>query len=232
MTFMGISELVFKKKSSDILLALAEEPSHVRELRERIGGSASTVQTRIREMKEEELVEESRQDNFPFKKTLKLTELGSDVVDILKNFEGIEQRREIETVTFDMEKERLMWPLLILHKHGQQGNTKIQKLVFLGKHEFDLDIPYKFTPYHHGPFSKELARDMGKLMTLGLVDPLEEKFELSEKGKKIAQQICDELDLSQIRGISELENYSRMSLRWLLNLVYKKYPERSGSPNA
>ncbi|KXA99412.1 hypothetical protein AKJ41_05470, partial [candidate division MSBL1 archaeon SCGC-AAA259O05] len=79
--------------------------SHVRELRERIGGSASTVQTRIREMKEEELVEESRQDNFPFKKILKLTELGADVVDILKNFEGIEQRREIETVTFNMERE-------------------------------------------------------------------------------------------------------------------------------
>ncbi|KXA96846.1 hypothetical protein AKJ37_04270 [candidate division MSBL1 archaeon SCGC-AAA259I09] len=228
---MGISDLVLKKKSPEILKALDESPTHVRSLRKRIGGSASTIQTRIREMEEENIIEEKRQDNFPFKKILELTDLGENIADIMRNFEGLEQKRMIETVAFEREKDKLKWPLLFLFKHGEQGNTKIQKLTFLGKHELGIQIPYNFNPYQHGPFSKELAKDMGKLLTLGLVDPLENQYKLTEEGRKLAGEIYENLSSSEKQSIEELEKYSKLSLRRLLNRVYKKYPAESGSPN-
>lgn len=228
---MGLSELVLKKKSPDILKTLQKNPTHVRGIREKVGGSASTIQTRIREMKEEGLLKEERQGNFPFRKMLKLTEMGKKLANIVRNFEGVNQKRKIETVAFEGEKEKLKWPLIILLHHGEQSNTKIQKLTFLEKHEFGIQVPYDFSPYKHGPFSKELARDMGKLLTLGLMDPLENQYELTEEGEKVAEEMLEELTPPERNKIENLEKYSRMDLRRLLNLVYKKYPEKSGSPN-
>ncbi|GEM_PF-2204586 len=229
---MGLSDLVLKKKSPDILNTLNNNPTHVRGIREEIGGSASTIQTRIREMKEEGLIKEEQQNSFPFKKILKLTEMGKDMVDILKNFEGVEKKRKIETVAFGSEKEKLKWPLIMLFQCGKLGGTKIQKLTFLGKYEFEISLPYNFSPYKHGPFSKELARDMGKLMTLGLVDPLEDQYKLTSEGRNLVKGIFKDLDTSEREAIKNLEKFSRMDLRGLLNLVYEKYPDESGNPNA
>lgn len=227
---MGLSDLVLKKKTPEILRTLRENPTHVRGLREKIGGSPSTIQSRIREMEEENLIERKREKKFPHKKILKLTKKGKSVTKILNSFEGIERKKRIETIAFEEEKERMKWPLLILHEWGEQGNTKMQKLIFLGKQEFGAEISYDFNPYKHGPFSKELARDMGKLMTLGLVDPLESSYSLSSEGEEIAEKLLEDLDEEEKEAIQNLEKYSRMSLRGLLNYVYEIYPEEAGSP--
>lgn len=227
---MELSELVMKRKSPEILKALKEDPTHVRGLRDRIGGSPSTIQSRIREMVEESLVSEKVQEEFPYKKILELTDKGRSVARILDSFEGIEQKRKIETIEFEEEKDRVKWPLAILLKWGEQGNTKMQKLIFLMKEEFGIDVPYDFNPYKHGPFSKELARDMGKLMTLNLVDPLESSYSLTSEGKETARELYESLDQTSKDTIDDLEKYEKMTLRSLLNYVYDIYPAKAGSP--
>lgn len=227
---MDLSDLVMKKKSPEILKTLRENPTHVRGLREIIGGSPSTIQTRVRQMVEKSLVEEKKQEEFPHKKILELTEKGESVARILNSFEGIEQKRKIETIEFEEEKDRMKWPLAVLFRWSEQGNTKMQKLLFLMKEKFGASVPYDFNPYKHGPFSKELARDMGKLMTLRLVDPLESSYSLTSEGEEIARELYESLDESDRDKIENLEKYDKMSLRGLLNYVYDLFPEKAGSP--
>ncbi len=228
---MELSELVMKKKSPEILKVLKEEPTHVRGIREKIGGSPSTIQSRIRELTEESLVKEEMEKEFPYRKILELTEKGQSVARILNSFEGIEQKRKIETIEFEEGKDRMKWPLMILLKWGEQGNTKMQKLIFLIKEKFGINVPYEdFSPYKHGPFSKELARDMGKLMTLNLVDPLESSYSLTPEGRQTARELYENLDQLSRDAMDSLERYEKMSLRGLLNYVYDLYPEKAGSP--
>lgn len=227
---MELSDLIFKKKSPEILKNLQENPTHVRGLQKEVGGSPSTIQNRIRQLEEKELIKKEKENTFPYKKILKLTEKGKKVTNILNSFDGIERKRKIETIEFEEEKERMKWPLAVLQKWGEQGNTKIQKIIFLMKKELGVEIPYDFNPYKHGPFCKGLARDMGKLMTLGLVDPIESSYSLTSEGEELACKLLEDLDDSEVEALEELEKYDKMSLRRLMNYVYDLYPEESGSP--
>ncbi len=227
---MKLSELIFKKKSPEILKTLQKTHTHVRGLQEEVGGSQSTIQSRISQMEKEELIKKEREDKFPYKKILKLTEKGKKVTNILNTFEGIERKRKIKTIEFEEEKEKMKWPLAILQEWGEQGNTKMQKIIFLLKKELGVEIPYDFNPYKHGPFCKELARDMGKLMTLGLVDPVESSYSLTSEGEELAGELLEDLDDSEEQALEKLEKYDKMGLRRLMNYVYDLYPEESGSP--
>ncbi len=227
---MKLSELIFKKKSSEILKTLQEDHTHVRGLQEKTGGSPSTIQSRIRQLEEKELIKKEKEEQFPYKKILKLTKKGEKVTNILNSFEGLERKRKIETIEFEQDKERMKWPLAVLQKWGEQGNTKMQKIIFLLKNELGVEIPYDFNPYNHGPFSKELARDMGKLMTLNLVDPIESSYSLTSEGEDLACELLEDLNDSDKTALEDLEKYDKMSLRRLLNYVYDLYPEKAGSP--
>ncbi len=209
---------------------LQEKPTHVRGLREEIGGSPSTIQSRIKQMEEKGIIKKEREENFPYKKILKLTDKGEKITNILNSFKGIERKRKIKTIEFEEEKERMKWPLAVLQKWGEQGNTKMQKIIFLMKKELGIQIPYNFNPYKHGPFCKDLARDMGKLMTLGLVDPLESSYSLTSEGEELACELLEDLKDSEEEALENLEKYDKMGLRRLMNYVYDTYPEESGSP--
>ena len=80
---LSFPEMVFNKKSIDILIALYEKSMGVRELISEVGGSATTIEQRLRELKDVGLIEERASRSFPFKRELKLTEKGRKLAEIL-----------------------------------------------------------------------------------------------------------------------------------------------------
>ena len=53
--------------------------------------------------------------------------------------------------------------LLFVKLAGEiDGKTKLQKLLFLGKNEFNLDINFDFEKYNYGPYSFGLKLQIWK----------------------------------------------------------------------
>ncbi|KXB03006.1 hypothetical protein AKJ48_04335 [candidate division MSBL1 archaeon SCGC-AAA261O19] len=218
-------ETLQKKKSTSILLALLEDSRHVRELQSEVGGSASTIGSRIREMKEKGLVSEETEKNWPYKKIIKLTNRGRDVAEVLSGLSGFARKRKITLMSF---KERMKWPLVLVHRLKEvDGATRMQKLLFLLKRKFGVEVPYNFSPYKYGPFCKNLARDMACLVTAGLTDNTEESYILTSEGEEMAEEIFENLSKKVREAIGSLEKFNKMELRRLLNLVYTQFPEES-----
>ena len=205
---------------------------NVRELISKVGGSATTVEQRLRELKEAGLIEEVVAKDFPFRKELRLTEKGKKVAEKLKILRSL--------FVDDLPLKRMMWPLLALYVVGEiRGKTKLQKLVFLLDKELNIikDQGYNFVPYKYGPFSKELIEDVEMLILTGLVETKEEvkefngeevtivSYRLSERGKNIARQIYDKLTYEEKRRINKLKEYNAMSARTLTEYVHRRYPE-------
>ena len=205
---------------------------NVRELISKVGGSATTVEQRLRELKEAGLIEEAVAKDFPFRKELRLTEKGKKVAEKLKILRSL--------FVDDLPLKRMMWPLLALYVVGEiRGKTKLQKLVFLLDKELNIkkDQGYNFVPYKYGPFSKELIEDVEMLILTGLVETKEEvkefngeevtivSYRLSERGKNIARQIYDKLTYEEKRRINKLKEYNAMSARTLTEYVHRRYPE-------
>ena len=113
-------ETLFRSRATDILLALYEKSMNVRELISKVGGSATTVEQRLRELKEAGLIEEVVAKDFPFRKELRLTEKGKKVAEKLKILRSL--------FVDDLPLKRMMWPLLALYVVGEiRGKTKLQK---------------------------------------------------------------------------------------------------------
>ena len=205
---------------------------NVRELISKVGGSATTVEQRLRELKEVGLIEEVVTKDFPFRKELRLTEKGKGVAEKLKILRSL--------FVDDLPLKRMMWPLLTLYVVGEiRGKTKLQKLVFLLDKELNIikDQGYNFVPYKYGPFSKELIEDVEMLILTGLVETKEEVkefngeevtiaiYKLTDRGKNIARRIYDELTDEEKRRINKLKEFNTMSARSLTEYVHRRYPE-------
>ena len=205
---------------------------NVRELISKVGGSATTVEQRLRELKEAGLIEEVVAKDFPFRKELRLTEKGKGVAEKLKILRSL--------FVDDLPLKRMMWPLLTLYVVGEiRGKTKLQKLVFLLDKELNIikDQGYNFVPYKYGPFSKELIEDVEMLILTGLVETKEEVkefngeevtiaiYKLTDRGKNIARRIYDELTDEEKRRINKLKEFNTGSARSLTEYVHRKYPE-------
>lgn len=225
-------ETLFRSRAVDILLALSEKPMSVRELISRVGGSATTIEQRLRELKEAGLIEEDVSKGFPFRRELRLTERGKDVAKNLQLLRSL----FIDELPF----KRMIWPLLTLYVVGEiRGKTKLQKLVFLLDKELNIikDQGYNFVPYKYGPFSKELIEDVEMLILTGLVKTEEEVkefngeevtimvYKLTDRGKSIARQIYNELTDEEKRRINKLKEFNTRSARSLTAYVHRKYPE-------
>jgi len=122
------------------------------------------------------------------------------------------------------EKMRDVLYLLFLIREGSrhsaakaiEGSVKLQKLVFLAREE-GVPLGYRFDSQFRGPFSRELARDLGLLRDLGFIEvildkgfsatgrPLEKRlYKLTEYGERLLSEHMDELDeahLSRIRDV-------------------------------
>ena len=138
-----------------------------------------------------------------------------------------------------MISDKLLKLLLLIKSAGKiEGKTKIQKMVFLGKEEEELNLGFDFVKYNYGPYSFELAKALNALEDGGLIkinmslvsSPDEENvetkrftFSLTEEGNQL---------ISERQGIpEEVKNkIERLVKRWnnvpgseIIRHVYSNY---------
>ncbi|MDI6884130.1 MAG: hypothetical protein QMD00_03195 [Hadesarchaea archaeon] len=230
-----------KSKAAEILLRLLKGPCYVRGLLFEVGGSAETLEMRIRELLEEGLVKEEVWEVWPFRKMLKLTRRGEDVARLLKverNFFSAAKK-----IAAKEAPQRGRWLLMLLHSLGGEirGATRLQKLLFLLNREQGVEIPYRFTPYMFGPHSPDVFEDALDLELAGYLrienfvhEPslsgdcvIERTYRLTLKGAQNAKRIHERLPANQKRALSSLKRFNEMRLTDLLKYVYTKYPKES-----
>lgn len=225
-------------KAIEILSALSKGPKHVRELQSEVGGSASTIGVRVQELLKEGLIREREFDFWPFRKELELTEKGKEVMRVVElqgGLLGLAARRSPE--------ERAKWILTLLQAMGGEirGRLRLQKLMFLLKHEHGAELPYEFIPYIYGPYSADIFEDLAALRDEGLLDlkgevpwPMEmigqttgTSYSLTKKGKERAGELYEKLSDEEKRALSSLKKFAKMSNREIIRYVYSKYPRES-----
>lgn len=232
---------VRRSRGADILLKLLEGPKYIRELLSEVGGSAQTLEMRVRELIREGLVQEETWEAWPFRKVLKLTEKGREIAGILKLESSLAPPRGRVNEKEVLRRGRLL--LALLHGMGGkiEGATRLQKLVFLLKREKGVDSPYTFTPYMFGPHSPDLLDDVIDLERAGYVEIvteiheptiagdfiMERRYRLTPKGEEEARRAYEELQPEQRRAVDELRKFNEMRLADLLAYVYSRYPRES-----
>lgn len=226
-------KLLKKSKALEILLALLDGPKHIRELQLHVGGSMTTLEERVKELLRDGLIVEKESKKWPFKRTLELTERGRETAIFL--------RRIVSFFTGQLSEERQKWILALLYALEEvKGNTRLEKLLFLLKNEFNLDLEpfYEFKPYKLGPFSADILRDAVDLDRAGLIKISEEiyephepsgewiigkRYELTFVGKEVAKAIYDKLPSEIKNAFLLLKRFNEMPLKKLIEYVYKKY---------
>ncbi len=242
-------------KRAELLLALLEGPKYVRELQSEVGGSASTLEACIQEFMKEGLVHQEELGVWPFRKVLKLTSRGREAAERIRlegGYFGVDSKKFTSPISI---RDRGKWILALLHGVGGKirGSTRLEKLLFLLKHEYEIrGLPYEFTPYLYGPFSSDVHEDVVGLQKAGFIEIRKEAFEplelmsewairsiyddlipkgrkitLTEKGRKMSGEIYNELPEDAKRALSKLSRFNEMELAELLHYVYAKYPKQS-----
>jgi len=77
-------DLISRRKTPEILIALLNRPYYIRELKRVVGGSSTTIVKRVKELEEAGLIEIIEIPSFPFKKKVLLTEKGRAVATYVK----------------------------------------------------------------------------------------------------------------------------------------------------
>ena len=227
-------DILGRRKYLDILLALRNKARHVRELQSAVGGSATTIDNRLKEMRREGLIYEEGSDVWPFRRNINLTPLGRETVEFMARINDFFNNRIPDA--------RQGWILVLLYKLGNiHGSTRLEKLLFLFRHEFRA-VPesfYNFLPHKYGPYSSQVIEDVKELERVGLLHVNEEQYKyddsvgewvvrksyrLTEKGRLLARQLFDALPKKTKEAIASLQRYNAMPLEGLLRYVYDEYP--------
>lgn len=130
------------------------------------------------------------------------------------------------------------WLLLMLFAGGSVrkynepvvGKTKLMKEVFLlHQEEPNLHPRYAFRPYHYGPFSGKLTRDLYSLVSRRIVASEagfgSEIFSLTPNGTELASELWDMEDQEIQRRLFRIKvRFNRMPLSEFLSLIYDRYP--------
>jgi len=101
--------------------------------------------------------------------------------------------------------------------------TAMMKYGFLVQEEAGVGLGYAFEPYHYGPFTEEVYKDLNELESLGMVVQEEAGSE-----RRIRLNYTGEVEVSEdVKEGAEriLSEYGGLSLDELLERVYEKYPE-------
>lgn len=229
------TEALKRSKGFEILIALAERPKHVNELINEVGGSVTTVEQRLEELVKDDFIKETTSSEFPFRRTITLTNKGRVTVALVEKFKI--------TTENSLPTEGSKWILAILYAMGEvKGITRLEKLLFLLNYEMKaVDGQfYSFVPEKFGPYSYDVLNDLTELGKIGLIDIsgkiLESKkenggyiirwnFNLSEHGKNVAEETFKQLTKDQQDAIRELKKYKELQLADLLDYVHKTYKE-------
>ncbi len=106
------------------------------------------------------------------------------------------------------------------------SNTELMKLVFLLKQEtclFKDRTFYDFLPYKYGPYSFTVYRDLDELVRSGYLN--EDNYEINESMLKDVKEIYESIPVQVKKAILNIiYNYAGLSLKPLVDHVYKKYP--------
>ena len=98
-----------------------------------------------------------------------------------------------------------------------KGRTKIQKIMFILKNEFDLPHNFNYFLYTHGPYSIALQNEIDTLATLGLVNEtamraqnyLTYKYSLTRQGQEVAESIIGDLSNPATETIAKMTERAR-----------------------
>lgn len=140
-------------------------------------------------------------------------------------------------------------PLVVAHARDEapiDGRTRLHKMVFVVQQELlesgavQSEHLYEFFPYDYGPFSKELADDIDRMLDDDLLTENEVVYddegsvkyfyELDEQGRHVLrqEQEREEIDVEQVieiaRDIKRRFN-DELSLPEVIDHVYAEYPE-------
>ncbi len=126
-----------------------------------------------------------------------------------------------------LNRQRLILALLD-RTGGPIQHTMLVKLAFLLRQETAVGRDrsfYQFVPYHHGPFSFGLYRELESLKRDGYVEWDERTFSLSARSKHLSQQQIERLNSTQGEAVnSVVAQYGRRTRPALLREVYRRYP--------
>lgn len=108
-----------------------------------------------------------------------------------------------------------------------EGEARLQKLTFLAKTEYGIQLPFEFTQSQYGPFSDKIRTCLKEMESSGL---LKEKkgeymniFILTKKGKKELSKIRETF-LSENRCTNNLvERFGRKRMHHILSYIYGRY---------
>jgi len=232
-------EFILSGKAKDILLSLYESPKYFAELLRDIGGSPSSINANLKDLKEEELIEDKYTGTV---RVISLTPKGIEAVKYILMTESLLKKPEIEEVK-EIPRNRKKWILSLLYlafPNEIKGITRLMKYLFLMKREYEINNEYNFIPYSHGPCSFEVFEDLEKLERMGLIEiekkihepkiagdwQIVKKIKLTEKGKEVAEKIYNELDnVTKVKLDELVKRFSRYTFAGLLHYVYEKYPE-------
>lgn len=138
-------------------------------------------------------------------------------------------------------------PLALAHVgEGEpiEGRTRLQKMVFVIQQkliesgELREDQLYEFFPYNYGPFSKELAEDIDRMIDDGLLD--EDDVEYDEEGnvkylytventgrELLQSEIGDETANQAVEMARRVKHRfnDQLTLPEVIDEVYEEYPE-------
>ena len=101
------------------------------------------------------------------------------------------------------------------------GRKKFQKMMFLAKMKYMLDIPFIFVKYHYGPYSSELQNTIDRLKLMGMIKETRREvdffvsvyeYELTEKGKAFIVEHPLEEEPSIRALVSDLNKRSTQEL--------------------
>lgn len=108
-----------------------------------------------------------------------------------------------------------------------EGKTKLMKeLFFISQNIPALEEEADFEADNYGPSSDVVMGDLEKLDMLHLIGIQNEKYSLTEKGKKIAQKILSTVDKKELEIIADMKQlFKDLTYDEALGLVYFSYPE-------
>ncbi len=125
-----------------------------------------------------------------------------------------------------------------LNSSDIDGRTKIQKMFFLLKKDFNLSQNFEYRLYTYGPYSEKLQDDLDTLVSFELIENKIERvleyrkycYSLTNKGRKLGIRVYESLDSeSKSRLDTMIDQMSKMRDLSLTQIVDKAYERLSQS---
>jgi len=127
-------------------------------------------------------------------------------------------------------RKKLNW-IFVLLKDGGLNRLQFRDGLFLIGKELNLKPFYEFKPYMYGPFCSEIYAHLTSLQLTVLAqgrrtdDYRDFIYELTEKGKEIADILYEALNPEEQKKISEIKEFLKLSLDERARSLSKKYPD-------